>query len=127
MSELLQCRELTKRYGALTALDRVDLSLESGKIIGLLGPNGSGKTTLIKIVNDLLKPDGGMVLINGMIPGTETKKIVSYLPDNPFLNSWMTVKQIGPCLPSFMRISVRNLHTPCWTVWASPPTAGSRL
>lgn len=101
MSELLQCRELTKRYGALTALDRVDLSLESGKIIGLLGPNGSGKTTLIKIVNDLLKPDGGMVLINGMIPGTETKKIVSYLPDNPFLNSWMTVKQIVTMFTEF--------------------------
>ena len=101
MSELLQCRELTKRYGALTALDRVDLSLESGKIIGLLGPNGSGKTTLIKIVNDLLKPDGGSVLLLGMLPGTETKKIVSYLPDNPFLNSWMTVKQIVTMFTEF--------------------------
>ena len=101
MSELLQCRELTKRYGGLTALDRVDLTLESGKIIGLLGPNGSGKTTLIKTVNDLLKPDGGSVRINGMIPGTETKKIVSYLPDNPFLNTWMTVKQIVTMFTEF--------------------------
>ena len=66
MSVLLQCTGLTKRYGHLTALDHIDLTLESGKIIGLLGPNGSGKTTLIKLVNDLLKPDEGSVLIRGM-------------------------------------------------------------
>ena len=101
MSVLLQCTGLTKRYGPLTALDHIDLTLESGKIIGLLGPNGSGKTTLIKLINDLLKPDEGSVTIRGMQPGTETKKMVSYLPDTPFLNSWMTVKQIVTMFTEF--------------------------
>lgn len=101
MSPLLQCEGLTKRYGALTALDHIDLTLERGRIIGLLGPNGSGKTTLIKIINDLLKPDGGSLRIQGMEPGVETKKLVAYLPDNSFLNSWMTVKQIVTMFTEF--------------------------
>ncbi len=94
MSELLVCKNLTKKYGNVVALDNVNITLESGKIVGLLGPNGSGKTTLIKILNGLLTPTAGRVLIDGEIPGTETKKIVAYLPDNVYLNSWMTVKQI---------------------------------
>jgi len=94
MSHILQCTGLTKNYGGLTALNHVDLTLESGKIIGLLGPNGSGKTTLIKIINGLLQPSSGSVSINGIAPGTETKKLVAYLPDNSFLNSWMTIHQL---------------------------------
>lgn len=94
MSEILRCAGLTKRYGSLVALDNIDLSLQSGRIIGLLGPNGSGKTTLIKLINGLLSPDGGMLAVNGLLPGVETKKLVAYLPDNSFLNSWMKVRQI---------------------------------
>ncbi len=94
MSELLRLENLTKRYGNLTALDNVNLSIESGRIVGLLGPNGSGKTTLIKILNGLLTPTAGSATICGMKPGVETKKIVAYLPDNVFLNSWMRVRQI---------------------------------
>ncbi len=94
MSELLRCEGLTKKYGGLVALNNVNLSVESGKIIGLLGPNGSGKTTFIKILNGLLTATSGKIFINGMEPGVETKKIVSYLPDSPFLNSWMTVEQL---------------------------------
>ena len=94
MSELLTCRNLTKNYGGFVALNSINLTVESGKIIGLLGPNGSGKTTLIKIVNGLLTPTSGMLLINGNAPGVETKKQVAYLPDNSYLNSWMTVEQI---------------------------------
>ncbi len=94
MSELLRCENLTKNYGNLVALNRVNLSIESGKIIGLLGPNGSGKTTLIKLINGLLTPTAGRISINGNTPGVETKKIVAYLPDSNFLNSWMTVEQI---------------------------------
>ena len=94
MSELLVCKNLTKKYGNVTALNSVNITLESGKIVGLLGPNGSGKTTLIKILNGLLTPTEGRVLIDGELPGVETKKIVAYLPDNVYLNSWMTVKQI---------------------------------
>ena len=94
MPELLKCEHLTKCYGRITALDDVNLTIESGKIIGLLGPNGSGKTTLIKLINGLLTPTKGELFINGNKPGVETKKIVSYLPDNNFLNSWMTAEQI---------------------------------
>ena len=94
MSELLRCQGLTKCYGSTTALNQIDLTLESGKIIGLLGPNGSGKTTLIKIINGLLTPTAGTVTIDGHTPGVESKKRVAYLPDNSYLNSWMTIKQI---------------------------------
>ncbi|MBR2715523.1 MAG: ABC transporter ATP-binding protein [Ruminococcus sp.] len=94
MSELLRCENLTKRYANTTALKSIDLTLESGKIVGLLGPNGSGKTTLIKLINGLLTPDEGTILINGNKPSTITKKDIAYLPDHPYLNSWMTVKQI---------------------------------
>lgn len=94
MSEILRCENLTKLYSNKVALANVNLTLESGKIVGLLGPNGSGKTTLIKIINGLLTATGGRVLIDGKLPGCETKKIVAYLPDNGYLNSWMTVRQI---------------------------------
>lgn len=101
MSELLKCQQLTKDYGGVPALNYIDLTVESGKIIGLLGPNGSGKTTLIKIINGLLTPTSGTVLVNGMAPGVETKKIVAYLPDNSYLNSWMTVGQIVDMFTDF--------------------------
>lgn len=94
MSEILRCENLTKKYSNTTALNNINLTLESGKIVGLLGPNGSGKTTLIKLINGLLTPTEGKVLINGESPSVETKKQVAYLPDNSYLNSWMTVKQI---------------------------------
>ena len=94
MSELIRIENLTKTYNGLIALNNISLSIESGKIIGLLGPNGSGKTTLIKLINGLLTPTSGNIYIKGNKPGVETKKIVSYLPDNNFLNSWMTVEQI---------------------------------
>lgn len=85
---------LTKDFGNLRALDSVDISLEKGQIVGLLGPNGSGKTTLIKILNGLLTPTEGSVLINGMAPGVETKKIVAYLPDRNALPDYMTTDQL---------------------------------
>jgi len=94
MSELLKCVNLTKQYGGVVALKSINLSIESGKIIGLLGPNGSGKTTLIKLINGLLTPNSGEIYVNGNKPGVESKRDVAYLPDNTFLNSWMTVKQI---------------------------------
>lgn len=94
MSELIRCTNLTKRYGNIVALNDVNLSIESGKIVGLLGPNGSGKTTLIKLANDLLKPTSGEILVCGKKPGVESKSRIAYLPDNNFLNAWMTVKQI---------------------------------
>ncbi len=94
MKPILECSKVTKRYGNKTALDNISLSLERGKIIGLLGPNGSGKSTLIKLINGLLVPTEGTLLINGLLPGPETKKIVSYLPERTYLIPWMKVSDI---------------------------------
>ena len=91
---ILECRELSKRFGSTQALDEVSLTLEAGRVIGLLGPNGSGKTTLLKLANGLLTPTGGEILIDGLEPGKETKRIVSYLPDRPYLAEWMKVSQL---------------------------------
>ena len=94
MNPILECKGLTKRYGGKTALDQITFSLMPGKIIGRLGPNGSGKTTLIKLLNGLLVPTEGQIFIDGLRPGTETKKFVSYLPERTYLNSWMKVCDI---------------------------------
>ncbi len=88
------CEGLTKRYGKKTALDGVNLELEAGRIVGLLGPNGSGKTTLIKLANGLLVPTGGTLTICGSRPGKRTRNLVSYLPDKDYLPEWMTVGQL---------------------------------
>ena len=93
MTPILECRNLSKRYGSVQALDRVNLSIEPGKIVGLLGPNGSGKTTLIKMANGLLTWEHGDLLVDGMAPGIETKKIISYLPERTYLSEWMTAAQ----------------------------------
>lgn len=91
---LLECKNLSKYYSGKCALDRIDLTIESGKIVGLLGPNGSGKSTLIKIISGLLKPSDGELKVGGKDIGVETKKIVSYLPDHDYLNDWMKVEDI---------------------------------
>lgn len=90
---ILECKALSKRFGAAQALDNIDLELEGGHIVGLLGPNGSGKTTLIKLCNGLLTPTSGTVRIDGMAPGAGTKAIVSYLPERNALPEWMTTAQ----------------------------------
>lgn len=85
MNPILECHHLTKQFGRFTALSDVSFSLKRGRITGLPGPNGSGKTTLIKLINGLLTPTCGEIRIDGMPVGPETKKIVSYLPDNTYL------------------------------------------
>ena len=91
---ILTCENLSKRYGAVQALDSINLDLQPGRIIGLLGPNGSGKSTLIKLANGLLTPTSGQILIDGKAPGIESKKIVSYLPERTYLANWMSVSQL---------------------------------
>lgn len=94
MSAILECRGLTKNFGRVCALDAVDLSIEPGRVVGLLGPNGSGKTTLIKLANGLLTPSAGELLIAGEKPGPSSKAIISYLPDRNFLPDWMSARQM---------------------------------
>lgn len=91
---ILECRDLSKRFGAVQALDEVNLKIQPGRVIGLLGPNGSGKTTLLKLANGLLTPTSGEILIDGLAPGNESRSIVSYLPDKPYLAEWMNVRQL---------------------------------
>ena len=90
---VLKASGLTKRYHGNPALDGLDLELPQGKIIGLLGPNGSGKTTFIKLAAGLLTPTSGQIAVCGEQVGTETKALVSYLPDRPYFSKGMKVKE----------------------------------
>jgi len=91
MEPVLQLHNLNKSYASFPALKNVNLELEPGRIMGILGPNGSGKTTLIKIVAGLLQPSAGEVKVCGIAPGAQTKALVSYLPDVNHLPTWMTI------------------------------------
>lgn len=92
--ELLECRDLCKSFDNRVILDNVNIKIERGKIVGLLGKNGQGKTTLIKLINDLLAPTSGEVLINGKKPSIESKKIISYLPERTYFDKSMKVSDI---------------------------------
>ena len=92
--ELLECRDLCKSFDNRVILDNVNIKIERGKIVGLLGKNGQGKTTLIKLINDLLTPTSGEVLINGKKPSIESKKIISYLPERTYFDKNMKVSDI---------------------------------
>ena len=94
MGTLLECKDLTKSISGKTAIDHIDLSIESGHIIGLLGPNGSGKTTLIKMINGLLTPTSGTLYYKENPIGVESKRHISYLPDHSYLNMNQRVKEI---------------------------------
>ena len=92
--ELLKINNLNKKFDDKYILKDINLTISNGKIIGLLGKNGAGKTTLIKMINDLLTPTSGEILIKGNKVGVETKKIISYLPERSYLNKQMKVKEI---------------------------------
>lgn len=92
--KLLEIKSLNKSFDNKKVLKDINLNISSGKIIGLLGKNGAGKTTLIKLINDLLTPTSGEILINGKKIGVETKKVVSYLPERTYLNKQMKVFEV---------------------------------
>lgn len=91
---LVKCDGVCKSYGKNSILKDINLEVPKGKIIGLLGPNGSGKTTLIKIINGLLEANSGTVLVNGEKIGINSKKVISYLPERPYVNFNMSVKEL---------------------------------
>lgn len=91
---ILECKSLSKSYGRTQALESVNMQIEPGRVVGLLGPNGSGKTTLIKLANGLLTPTAGEILVDGAAPGRDTKRLVSYLPDKQYLPEWMNARQL---------------------------------
>jgi len=92
--KLLEINNLNKSFDNKEILKDINLSIQHGKIIGLLGKNGVGKTTLIKIINDLLTPTSGEILIKGQKIGVETKKVISYLPERTYLNKQMKVSEV---------------------------------
>jgi len=94
MDNIIECQNISKVYGSNIALLDLSLSIPRGKIVGLLGPNGSGKTTLIKLAAGLLVPNVGTILVDGKVPGPETKAVVSYLPERTYFNSWMKVNEL---------------------------------
>ena len=92
--ELLEIKNLNKTFDKKTVLKDVNLSVSSGRIVGFLGRNGAGKTTLIKLINDLLTPSSGEILVKGKKIGVESKKIISYLPERTYLNKQMKVSEV---------------------------------
>ena len=90
---LLEIKNITKNYNESRGINNINLEFECGHVIGLLGSNGSGKTTLIKLINGLLTPDEGEILVDGKNIGVETKKIISYLPDQTYIENGMTIKE----------------------------------
>ena len=92
--DLVKCINVNKNYGKKHILKDINLTIPRGKIIGLLGKNGTGKSTLIKLINDLLTPTSGEILINGKTVGVESKKIISYLPERTYLDKSMTVDKV---------------------------------
>ena len=116
MDAILSCHGLSKFYGNVCALSNVSLNVGRGRIVGLLGPNGSGKSTLMKLINGLLTPSSGSLEVAGLPIGTETKKIVSYLPERTYLNDWMRVCDIIGFLRIFTPILMNQRHTTCFRV-----------
>lgn len=94
MGNLVQCKNLTVKYGKKVALENFSIELQEGRIIGILGPNGSGKTTLIKTLSGLISKAEGEIVIAGKNIGIDTKKVVSYLPERPYFPSSMKVKEM---------------------------------
>ena len=92
--ELIEFKNVSKKYDDKLVLKDINLKIGRGKIVGLLGKNGEGKTTMIKLINDLLTPTTGEVLINGMHPNIETKKIIAYLPERTYLDKDMKVSEV---------------------------------
>ena len=92
--DLVKFINVNKQFGNKKILKDINLTIPKGRIIGLLGKNGTGKSTLIKLINDLLTPTSGEILVNGKPIGVESKKVISYLPERTYLDKSMTVDQV---------------------------------
>ena len=98
---MLESRELTKKFGAKTAVDRVSVVMEPGHIYAMLGPNGSGKTTWMKMAAGLIKPTAGEVFFAGKPVGIESRKEVAYMSTEPYFYSWMSIEDAGKYYEDF--------------------------
>ena len=105
---MLTAKSLTKRYGALTAVDHLDLEIGRGELFGFLGPNGAGKTTTIKMLVGLLRPTSGMASVAGfdlLRQGEAAKARIGYVPDTPVLYERLTGRE-------FLEFSGDLYHVP---------------
>jgi len=101
--EILNCKSVSKKYFTKKALSELDLTIEKGKIVGILGPNGSGKTTLLKLVAGLIRPTSGNIKVWGNDIGHKTKELIAYLPDSDFLYPWMKISDAKKVYMSFFK------------------------
>lgn len=91
---MLICDELVKTYRSCTAVNKVNMCLEDGRVYALLGPNGSGKTTLMKMIVGLIKPTSGSIKLDGELLGEQSKARITYMPTESYFYSYMTIKDI---------------------------------
>ena len=98
---MLESKELTKKFGAKTAVDGVSVTMESGHIYAMLGPNGSGKTTWMKMAAGLIKPTSGEVTFAGKPVGIESRKEVAYMSTEPYFYAWMSIRDAGKYYEDF--------------------------
>jgi len=94
MTEYLQLKGITKRYGATLAVDNLDLAIPKGRIYGMIGPNGAGKTTTIRMIMDIIAPDSGEILLDGKPTDDNFKNVVGYLPEERGLYKKMTLREV---------------------------------
>ena len=92
MNDLLKISNLTRTYGKKKVLDGLDLTIGTGKIVGLLAPNGEGKTTLFRLLMGLLTKNDGEILIDGLEPSEVTNSYVSFLPDHYVLGGFHSIR-----------------------------------
>jgi ABC-2 type transport system ATP-binding protein len=93
---MIELRNLTKRYGNLVAVNRLDLSIAPGEIFGFIGANGAGKTTTLRMMGGILAPTEGSVIIGGTDMATEPEKVkksIGFIPDRPFVYEKLTGKE----------------------------------
>ena len=100
---ILEANSVSKNYLSKRALVDVNMTIEKGKILGLLGPNGSGKTTFLKLLAGLIHPSKGSIEICGTEVGYLTKEMVSYLPDSDFLYPWMKISKVKKVYATFFK------------------------
>ena len=93
MNKILEIKNLSKKLSGNLILNNLNLSLEKGKILAILGPNGVGKTTLLKMIAGLSRPSGGKILINGLEPSRKTKEYISFLSDKEILPNHLKIKR----------------------------------
>lgn len=103
MMKILEAKAISKRYFKKKALNGVDITIEKGKIVGILGPNGSGKTTFLKLIAGLIRPSDGDIQVCGNDISYKTKELVSYLPDSDFLYPWMKVEEAKKVYQTFFK------------------------